>query len=100
MEQAWGTALFAGDAIADPLTGLYAALGAWAGWRGGGRRLIDLSMHGTVAHSMNAGLADRDELQRWQSIAASDDEPCYPLRTASAAARALGADTAAVLATC
>jgi hypothetical protein len=100
MEQSWGTVLFAGDAIADPLTGLYAALGAWAGWRGGGRCLIDLSLRGTVAHSMNAGLADCDELQRWQSLAGADDEPYYPLRTASAAAGALGADSAAVLATC
>ena len=100
MEQAWGTALFAGDAIADPLTGLYAALGAWAGWRGGGRCLIDLSLRGTVAHAMNAGLADRDELQRWQSIAGADDEPYYPLRTALTAARPLGADSPAMLAAC
>jgi hypothetical protein len=100
MEQGWGAPLLAGDAIADPLTGLYAALGAWAGWSGGGGCLIDLSLRETVAHSMSAGLADRDELQRWQSRAEADEEPYYPLRDASARARPLGADTAAVLASC
>jgi hypothetical protein len=98
MEQGWGTPLLAGDAIADPLTGLYAALGAWAGWSGGGRCLIDLSLRETVAHSMSAGLADHDELQRWQSRAEADEEPYYPLRSALSRAHPLGADTAAVLA--
>jgi hypothetical protein len=100
MEQGWGTPLLAGDAIADPLTGLYAALGAWAGWSGGGRCLVDLSLRATVAHSMSAGLADRDELQQWQSRAEADEEPHYPLRQAAAPARPLGADTSAVLAAC
>jgi hypothetical protein len=100
MKQGWGTPLLAGDAIADPLTGLYAALGAWAGWSGGGGRLIDLSLRATVAHSMSAGLADRDELKRWQSCAEADEEPYYPLRNPAASAGPLGADTAAVLASC
>jgi hypothetical protein len=100
MEQGWGAPLLAGDAIADPLTGLYAALGAWAGWSGGGRCLIDLSLRATVAHSMSAGLAERGELQRWQSRAEADEEPYYPLRQAAAPARPLGADTASVLASC
>jgi hypothetical protein len=101
MERGWGTPLLAGDAIADPLTGLYAALGAWVGWSSGGRCLIDLSLRETVAHSMSAGLADGDELQRWQSRAEADEEPYYPLRNAGVPARQLGADTAAVvLASC
>jgi crotonobetainyl-CoA:carnitine CoA-transferase CaiB-like acyl-CoA transferase len=100
MEQGWGAPLFAGDAIADPLTGLYAALGAWAGWGGGGKCLIDLSLRGTVAHSLNAGVANRDELLRWQSRAEADEQPYYPLRQALAPARPLGADTAAVLTSC
>ena len=32
MACSWGEAMFAGDAIADPLTGLHAALAAWAAW--------------------------------------------------------------------
>jgi hypothetical protein len=101
MQQGWGTPLLAGDAIADPLTGLYAALGAWAGWSGGGGCLIDLSLRATVAHSMSAGVADRDELRQWQSRAEADAGPLYPPRNAGARARPLGADTAAaVLASC
>jgi hypothetical protein len=40
---------FLGDAIADPLTGIHAALAAWAGVLQGGGRLIDVSLAGVAA---------------------------------------------------
>ncbi|MBI2382497.1 MAG: CoA transferase, partial [Gammaproteobacteria bacterium] len=48
MRAATGLGLFCGDAVADPLTGLHAALAAWAGYRRGGGGLISLSLCGVV----------------------------------------------------
>ena len=45
--------LFCGDAIADPLTGLHAALAAWAAWRRGGGELCDVSLAGVVHHTLH-----------------------------------------------
>jgi crotonobetainyl-CoA:carnitine CoA-transferase CaiB-like acyl-CoA transferase len=45
-----GEPLFAGDAIADPLTGLYAAVAASAAMCTGGGRLLDVAMAGVAAH--------------------------------------------------
>ncbi len=42
--------VFCGDAIADPLTGLHAALLAYASWLDGGGRLLDISLHGVAAY--------------------------------------------------
>jgi hypothetical protein len=47
-----GSPLFCGDAIADPLTGLHAALAALASWRLGGGALLDLSLRDVVAHAL------------------------------------------------
>jgi predicted amidohydrolase YtcJ len=44
-----GTPVFVGDAIADPLTGLYAALAAAACAAAGGGRLVDVAMAGVSA---------------------------------------------------
>ena len=41
---------FCGDAIADPLAGLHAALAALATWSQGGARLLDVSLHGVAGH--------------------------------------------------
>lgn len=99
MAEAWGEPLFAGDAIADPLTGLHAALAALAMWRKGEARLVSLSLAGTVAHAIGAGVATRT-LTDWQTLAERDDAPLYPLRPAAMPARPLGADTAEVLTSC
>jgi hypothetical protein len=40
---------FVGDAVADPLTGVHAALAAWGGILHGGARLIDVSLAGVAA---------------------------------------------------
>ena len=42
--------LFCGDAIADPLTGLHAALAAFCAWRQGGGVLLDLALRDVAAH--------------------------------------------------
>lgn len=45
-----GTAVFCADAIADPLTGLHAALLAWHAWRSGRGGLFDVSLHAVASH--------------------------------------------------
>ena len=49
--------VFCGDAIADPLTGLHAALLAWSVWCSGGGQLLDVSLRGVVAHAIASGPA-------------------------------------------
>lgn len=100
MADGWGKAMFAGDAIADPLTGLFAALAAWATWRAGTARLIELSLAGTTGHVLGQERADRAMLLEWQAMAERDVAPLYPLRQPRMAAAPLGHDTLAVFATC
>ena len=50
--RACGRWLICGDAIADPFTGLHAALAAQASWLGGGGHLLSLSLSGTVRHAI------------------------------------------------
>lgn len=92
MARGWGEALFAGDAIADPLTGLHAALAGWALWRQGRGALVHLPLARSVAFACATGVAEGEALQRWQALAQADSAPLYPLRTPSAPARAMGAD--------
>ncbi len=54
LHQATGEWLICGDAIADPLTGLHAALAGWASWRRGGGHLIDIALEKTVRHCIAA----------------------------------------------
>lgn len=44
-----GRTVFCGDAIADPLAGLHAALAALGMWVGGCAGLVDVSLHGVAA---------------------------------------------------
>jgi crotonobetainyl-CoA:carnitine CoA-transferase CaiB-like acyl-CoA transferase len=97
MRAAWGEPLFAGDAIADPLTGVTAALAGWAGWLRGGGWLVSLPLAEVVAHACGLGAVDAAEARAWQAMAEADGQPHYPMREAGGAARELGADTAAVL---
>jgi len=48
MRRATGQYEFAGDAIADPLTGIRAALAAWRSWLDGRSRLISLALTGVA----------------------------------------------------
>lgn len=83
MAQAWGEPLFAGDAVADPLTGIHAALAGWALWQQGRCGIVALSLAGTVGHMLGSvdGIAEQDMLRAWQSMAEADTAPLYPLRS-------------------
>ncbi len=106
MRTATGAQQFAGDALADPLTGIQAALAAWQSWSQGGGRLISLALADVAA----ASLADerqrlgRDTLLQtwrhwWSAVAGRRLATDFDMRAATAPARSLGADTADVLAT-
>jgi hypothetical protein len=97
MKTAHGDMVFSGDAIADPLTGLHAAVAAWATWQNGGG-MAGLSLHGVAGHCIQQGLPD-DPAERafeWGRLVANRPTQ-LPLPRAPHAARPLGADTNAVL---
>jgi crotonobetainyl-CoA:carnitine CoA-transferase CaiB-like acyl-CoA transferase len=86
--------VFCGDAIADPLTGLHAALLAWQSWRRGGGLLLDVPLTGVLARCASAGrTGDRDD-------PGANDQPDCPrpvARTSRGRAPAAGGDTGRVL---
>ena len=91
--------LFCGDAIADPLTGLHAALAAWAAWRSGGGALLDVALCAVTAHALAfaatgecevRGSADRARV----AVEVGEADVAAPrARPAPTPARAPGADT-------
>jgi hypothetical protein len=99
-----GAPIFCGDAIADPLTGLHAALAAWAHWRDGAGGLVSVSLRDVTANcialdrpaSWEAAAARAAE---WQAVLSahggSVERPTA--RQPRTSARSLGADTNAVL---
>ena len=102
MHQATGQRLICGDAIADPLTGLHAALAAWASYINGGGRLLSLALSGVVAHCIAFDLpgsesALRERQRQWMALAQESGVSKPRARTSSGHASSLGADTAAVL---
>ena len=70
LHSATGQWLVCGDAIADPLTGMHAALAGWSSWNTGGGQLLELSLEGSVRHCITATAPEnnnyRDRQQRWQ----------------------------------
>lgn len=103
MQEATGEPMFVGDAIADPLTGMHAALAAWHSFKQGGGHLVSLALRDVTAYCAGFDLpADDDALrerhQSWQELLNPDDvRPPQP-RYASVTARPLGADNAALMA--
>lgn len=102
MRQATGALLFAGDAIADPLTGLHAALAAWAAHRAGGGRLLSLSLVDVVRHALQFERpADAEALRArqrdWTALVRDEVPAAPPLPVSRGTAAVLGADTGAVL---
>ncbi len=95
MHVACGDRVFCGDALADPLTGLHAAVAAWAAWRQGGGRIVALSLSEVSAHCVAQGercdLAER--AADWAGIVRGRDVKMVALPKVLATARALGADT-------
>lgn len=98
MHAACGEWLIVGDAIADPLAGLHAALAAWCGWRRGGGGLVPVSLCDAVRACIAADPA-ADPVRRLREWRAQCGPALPPrARAASVAAPALGAHTQAVLA--
>ncbi|HVL00372.1 MAG TPA: CoA transferase [Dongiaceae bacterium] len=56
MFEATGDYQIAGDAIADPLTGIHAALSAWESHLNGGNELISFSLRDTVSYCLHQEL--------------------------------------------
>ncbi|MBX6419409.1 MAG: CoA transferase [Nevskia sp.] len=103
MRQATGLRLIAGDAIADPLTGLHAALAAWASWMGGGGRRLSLALCDVVRHGLQFDRPDsvaalRARQREWTARIAPEAVRPPQARAPAGRAQALGADTAAVMA--
>jgi len=94
LRAAHGRTVFCGDAIADPLTGLHAALLARAMWDQGGGVLLDVPLQGVVSRCIAAGGAQKPQPN------AIDAPEVHPPRArgASVEAPASGEHTADVLA--
>lgn len=89
-----GRTVFCGDAIADPLTGLHAALGALAMWAGGRSGLVDISLHGVAA----SVLVPTTQPKSGTGTPRPNTEVSRPrARPVVERAPALGSDTEAVL---
>jgi len=103
-QAASGEPLFCGDAIADPLTGLHAALAAWATHCAGGGRLLSVSLCEVMRHCIafdppQSAVAARERAAAWTRLVrdAGIEVALPSSRVASGTAAALGADTNAVL---
>jgi hypothetical protein len=99
---ATGEAAFVGDAVADPLTGLHAALLAWSAWRARRGGVYELSLAQVVAHCIAFAPATEGwsaRAREWTGVLASAAQPVAPprARAVRALARPLGADTAGIL---
>lgn len=107
MHRATGGYQFAGDAIADPLTGIQGALAAWLSYASGGGRLIELAL------TRVARAALTDETRRlgetaltagfgawWRSVEGLRPGPEIRPRPVTAPVAALGAHTRSELEGC
>lgn len=104
-QAASGEPLFCGDAIADPLTGLHAALAAWATHCVGGGKLLSVSLCEVLRSCLGfdapaSGEAARERAAEWTQVVRDVGmQIALPsARAASGAAPILGADTDAVFA--
>lgn len=101
MQAHWGAPYFAGDALADPLTGLHAAYFAYRSYLVGEGAYVDLPMSEIVAGVLAWDVgACQARTQAWQALAEADRAALYALRAAPAQAAPLGAHTAEILAAC
>jgi hypothetical protein len=99
-----GVPLFCGDAIADPLAGLHAAVSSLEALRSGEAVLLDVALRDVAARAALSGAGARDAQVRpvdggFEVVAEGRAERVLPprARRGRGAARPLGADTAAVL---
>ncbi len=100
--------IFCGDAIADALAGLHAAVAALASWRTGGGHLLDLPLRDGVAHALAFAPASSGARLRavgapgadaWEVVAGSERARVAPPRARAVPGRAarLGAHTDRIL---
>ena len=96
MHELTGETLFCGDAIADPLTGIHAALLAWSSWTRGGGLLHAIALRDVVAWVVAAdarttAAANRARWLAWNELASAVQSDLYPLPLARGEAETLGA---------
>jgi hypothetical protein len=96
--------IFCGDAIGDPLTGLHAALVAWARWRKGLGGVVSVALHDVVAHCISYdagrwGSPTRTRQRTWELLLNKLGVSAAPpvARRRKGAARPLGANTLDVM---
>jgi crotonobetainyl-CoA:carnitine CoA-transferase CaiB-like acyl-CoA transferase len=104
MKNATGALQFAGDAIADPLTGVHAALAAWQAWRDEAGGLIELPLVDVAGWCLNQEIARlgpggviRQLSDWWREVRRSAPPTAYSGRPVTRRVAALGADTEVVL---
>lgn len=104
LQEVTGDWLICGDAIADPLAGLHAALAAWRSHLSGGGRLLAISLRQVATHAATFELPDSRSARRaryaeWLEVLRSCGEPIALARARAcpAHARPLGADTRAIV---
>jgi hypothetical protein len=102
-----GAPVFAADAVADPLTGLHAALGALVAIEAGGGVIVDVAMRDVAAHVMGGCIGpapsftvERTGPDSWDVVVGDVRQPVVaPVAPViEGRAPALGAHTASVLA--
>jgi crotonobetainyl-CoA:carnitine CoA-transferase CaiB-like acyl-CoA transferase len=97
---------FCGDAIADPLAGLYAAVAGLAAWQSGESRLVDVSLAGAAAAALGTPARDGARMLGdaggWSVEVDGERARVQPprARRPRGRARVLGADTREVLEGC
>lgn len=102
MAVATGKPVFVGDAIADPLTGLHAAVAAWHSHINGGGRLISVALSDVVGHCLQFDLPEsrtqiRIRQQTWTRMIRSDDIRLPQPRRSVMGAVDLGKDNESVI---
>lgn len=104
LRTASGMSGFVGDAIADPLTGLNAALIGWTAWRAGAGGRYDVSLRASGRAALDAARAENSEafdaaLKAW-AAARGASFPAALRRPVNAPVAASGADNARLLTPC
>jgi len=98
--------VFCGDAIADPLAGVYAAAAIATSWNSGGGHLLDVSLRDVVAHLLvnsacppGAARVARRAAEGWQVVAGGRSASVSPPRAREPLGRApaMGADNPELL---
>ncbi len=84
-----------GDAIADPLTGVHAALLAWSSWMKGGGVLQSIALRDVAAFAAASDACAspalrRERWRRWNTIVTASSESAYVLPPARGPAQTVG----------